>query len=48
MDLDPLASSRLPRLACVDSLEASVISRLPFSPSSAGIRMNNLLTVSNT
>ena len=34
-------SESRPRLACVESLEASVISRLPFNPSRAGTRMNS-------
>mmetsp|Transcript_59695 Transcript_59695/g.134545 ORF Transcript_59695/g.134545 Transcript_59695/m.134545 type:complete len:223 (+) Transcript_59695:775-1443(+) len=32
--------SSVPRLACVERREASVISRLPFRPSNAGTRMN--------
>lgn len=31
----------LPRLACVERRDASVMSRFPFSPRSAGTRMNS-------
>jgi hypothetical protein len=48
MDQEPSLVSRLPKFACVERREANVISRLPFSPSNAGIKMKSLLTTSNT
>lgn len=37
-------SSSLPKLACVESLEAKHMSKFPFKPSMAGTNMNNALT----